>query len=362
VFLVRSAALRELPAATAADARSFPLAYDDVFIESLAFELPPHRVESAALEAELAPAYERLGVPKGCLETLTGIRARRLWSEGETIASAAARAAERALSTTPHLTHRVGMLVSTSVCKDYLEPSVAALVHGKLRLPVTVKSLDVGNACLGFMTAMELCAALIQARQLDAALLVDAESSRHVVRRTIERLNAPAATMRDFKEALATLTLGSGAVAMVLAHRRLATTTHQLKGSVSRADPENSEICLGTSEWMRTDAGRLLTVGVELARKTWVQAGDALGFRDAPPAHLICHQVGAAHMAALVKSLELDLSRALLTYPELGNVGPAAVPITLGLARDEGRLQQGDSVALMGIGSGLSCAMMSVRW
>jgi 3-oxoacyl-[acyl-carrier-protein] synthase-3 len=79
-------------------------------------------------------------------------------------------------------------------------------------------------------------------------------------------------------------------------------------------------------------------------------------------AQFICHQVGATHMATFFQRLELDLDRAFLTYPEHGNVGPAAVPLTLGLAVEAGRVQGGDRVALMGIGSGLSCMMTEVEW
>ena len=43
-------------------------------------------------------------------------------------------------------------------------------------------------------------------------------------------------------------------------------------------------------------------------------------------------------------------------------VPPAAVPMTLGLAVESGRVKEGDRCALMGIGSGLSCSMMEVVW
>jgi 3-oxoacyl-[acyl-carrier-protein] synthase-3 len=334
--------------------------YENVFIESLAIELPPHRVETGVIEEELAPTYRRLGIPKHCIETLVGIKARRFWQEGTEVADAAAKVARKALAAAPGLD--VALLISSSVSKDYVEPSVAALVAGELQLPPSCLSFDVGNACLGFMSAMELAAQQIESGRIGAALVVAAESSRHVVARTVERLNAPTSTMQDFKEALATLTLGSGAVAMLLTHRRTATTTHQLHGSVTRADPKSSRICLGTPEWMRTDATRLLAAGVDLAAATWAEAERQLGWRRDDVAQFICHQVGAAHMATLFKRLELDLDRAHLTYPELGNIGPAAVPLTLALAVDAGRVRTGDSVALMGIGSGLSCCMMSVTW
>ena len=58
----------------------------------------------------------------------------------------------------------------------------------------------------------------------------------------------------------------------------------------------------------------------------------------------------------------IDKDRFHKTYPEYGNIGPAAVPYTLCKAVEAGKVQKGDVVGLMGIGSGLNCSMMEVRW
>ncbi len=338
--------------------------YQDVFIESLALELPGHRVASKVIEDELSPTYQRLGIPAGCFESLVGITARRFWPDGTTIADAATLAAKKAFAQAgaPELLGRTGLVVSTSVCKDYIEPSVAALVRGQLGLPETCDAFDLGNACLGFINGMDLAASWIEQRRVDVALVVAAESSRHVVQRTVQRLNEPTSTLQDYREALPTLTLGSGAVAMLLVHRDLATTTHRVRGSVSLGDSGASTICLGTAEWMKTDAPRLMNRGVALAGRTFRLAQERLGWTRQNLDHLLLHQVGAAHVATLCEKLELDLGKAFLTYPEFGNVGPVAVPLTLGLAVEDGRVKAGDRCALMGIGSGLSCAMLEVTW
>ena len=56
--------------------------YSRVCLHSFGYELPPRLVTSADLEQRLAPLYERLKLPEGRLELMSGIRARRFWEPG----------------------------------------------------------------------------------------------------------------------------------------------------------------------------------------------------------------------------------------------------------------------------------------
>jgi len=339
--------------------------FKKVRIESLEHELAPCRVESAAIEDELSPVYERLGIPKNCLVGLTGIVARRFWNEDEELAGPATRVTERCLAQAgplDEMKRKVGMLINTSVSKEYLEPSLAAFVHGDVGLQPGCENFDVSNACLGFLTGLNLAASRIEAGEITHALVVAAESSRKVLGSTVERLKAPTATMQDYKDFLPTLTLGSGAVAVLLAHESVATKPHQFHGTVSVAATQFNRICLGRYDWMRTDATTLLTEGVALAKRTYAAADAAFGWSRSGVDQYINHQVGATHLATLFRQLELPTDKAYLTYPEFGNMGAAALPFTLALAVDDGTVKEGDKLAFMGIGSGLNCAMAHVTW
>lgn len=110
----------------------------------------------------------------------------------------------------------IGVLINTSVCRDYLEPSTASVVHSNLGLPDTCQNFDVGNACLAFLTGMDIAAHMIERGDIEFALIVDGEVSNEITERTIARLNSPDATADQFRKEFASLTLGSGAAAMVL--------------------------------------------------------------------------------------------------------------------------------------------------
>ena len=336
--------------------------FQNVAIASVAYVLPTTVVRTRDLEAQLAPLYGRLGMRPGWLETVTGIRERRFWAPGVKPSQVAALAGRKALQSAGMATSQLGALAYTGVCRDYLEPSTAALTHGELGLPPTALNFDVGNACLGFLSGMTLLASLIEGRRIEAGLVVAGESSRDVVQATMGRLTVPGAGMTAFKDNLATLTLGSAAVAMVLTHADRARTSHRFLGGVTHAATEHRGLCIGTEEKMVTDAPKLLAEGVALAGRTWRAAEQTMGWDPLGFAEYATHQVGAANYNAVLSSLGLPKERALKVYPSLGNCGAGAAPMALAMAVEQRRVRPGQTAVLMGIGSGLNCSIMGVRW
>jgi acyl-CoA:acyl-CoA alkyltransferase len=335
----------------------------NVAIEAVACEIPDIRMTSAAIEEEISGTLDRLGVEKGLLEGLTGIRERRFWEPGVKPSEVATRAARKVIEKSGIDPAKIGIIINTSVCKDYIEPSVACLVHGNLKLPFTCVNYDIGNACLGFLNGMNVISLMIEAGHIAYGLIVDGEGSRDVIEATIRRLKAPEATLKTYRENFATLTLGSGAAAMLLCHKDQSRTGHVINGGVSLAATEHNRLCLGQPDHMVTDAQKLLVAGVELAARTWKRAGEKFrNWCDETISRYIPHQVSQANMHALNQTLGLTAEKVQLTFPWLGNAGPAALPITLAIAEEEGKLNSGDHLALMGIGSGLNCSMMSVTW
>ena len=229
--------------------------YQHVCIEAVSYVVPETEVTTADLEQRLAPLYRRLGMAPGYLDAITGIRARRFWEPGVQPSDVATRAADRALADAKIDRGRVDVLVSTSVCKDFIEPSVASLVHGNLGLKPHCLNFDVGNACLGFLTGMLTVANMIELGQVEAGIVVAGEGSRTVTESTVRVLQDPTVTVQAYRDNLATLTLGSGAAAMVLTHERVAKVGHRLLGGLLRAATEHSRLCVGTETSMTTGRG-----------------------------------------------------------------------------------------------------------
>jgi 3-oxoacyl-[acyl-carrier-protein] synthase III len=340
--------------------------FEDVSIVTIAHVDAPVRITSAELDAALSHTYARLGMPAQLIENLTGVRARRFWEPGVRPSDAATLAGRKAIEESGVDASRIGLLVNTSVCRDYVEPSVACFVHANLGLSSSCLNFDVTNACLGFLDGMVIAGNMLERGQIDYALIVDAESSREVVESTVERMRSAACTAAMMREQLATLTVGSGAVAMLLARSSLAREGHRdhhaFLGGVSVADTRHNQLCRGTADTGLTDTKNLLAFGVELAGRTWAKGQAELGWDGNSVDLFALHQVSALHTQELSKALGFAISKTLLVYPEFGNVGPASVPLVLSKAAEAERLSRGDRVVLGGIGSGLNCSAMGVVW
>lgn len=328
-------------------------------VVSIAAIEAPEVVTSAWIDEQLAETYERNGMRAGLLAELAGVQERRWWPSDVRFDQAAAMAGQAAIDAAGIDPQRIGMLISTSVCKHHLEPSVACAVHHHLDLSTACQNFDVGNACLGFLNGMHLGASAIDAGLCDYVLVVDGEGSRHTQEVTIERLQRPTATAMDVFAEFASLTIGSGAAAMVLGRTDEHPEAHKFVGGVARAGTEHHTLCIGDLEQMRTDTKGLLDGGLDLAEKAWKEAGHQWDWQDGVDWYFI-HQVSAVHTKLLCERLGIDRSKAPLTFPNYGNIGPAAVPYTLAMNQD--RIEAGQRVLCMGIGSGLNTSFIELLW
>jgi 3-oxoacyl-[acyl-carrier-protein] synthase III len=336
--------------------------YEQVVISGLAHVDAPQVVTSTEIEDQMATTLERLGVEPGLLEGLSGIRERRVWGAGTLPSEVAAQAGELALADSGVDRHDVGALLNTSVCRDYLEPSTASLVHGRMELPTEAVNFDVGNACLGFVNGMNVVASMIEHGEIDHGLVVDGETSRFTMEATIKRLASQACDEVMFREQFATLTLGSGAVAMVLSRADSAESGRRFLGGMSRASTAHANLCTGHVHEMRTDTKGLLLAGLELAAHTWKEAVSSFDWDPQAVDTYVVHQVSKVHTRAVCDTLGLDIDRFPLIYPEFGNIGPAGVPTVLSRSVQDGTVSSGDRVMLMGVGSGINAAAAEIIW
>src|SRR5262249_6865910 len=149
---------------------------------------------------------------------------------------------------------------------------------------------DLSNACLGVLNGMVDIANRIELGQIRAGLVVSCESAREINDIVIDRL-LHTRTLELFKDSLATLTGGCGAVAMLLTDGSFASEARRrLLGGVTQTAPEFYALCrwgiesiLQTElyrwgiekvpsvfrQFMATDSVSVLKHGVNLGLRTW---------------------------------------------------------------------------------------------
>lgn len=343
--------------------------FTNVCLHTFGYELPPHKLSSEAIEKRLAPVYERLRLPFGRLEMMSGIRERRLWEPGTRPSQAASLAGRATIEDAGIDPADIQCLLSTSVSRDMMEPATASFVHHSLGLSPGCLVLDISNACLGFLDGMILLGSMIEQGQVENGLVVSGETAEELIESTIQTLlNDTSLTRKTIKPAFASLTIGSGAVGLYMCRSSAATADKPRLAHCSwLANTDFSDLCLGgqsapETTLMATDSEELLIQGIETAKRTWEQFSTDSGWGDGDINCYFCHQVGSAHARLLFERLNLRADKNFETLPFLGNVGSVSAPITMAMAIDENHFCPGMKGAMLGIGSGINCLMLGVDW
>jgi 3-oxoacyl-[acyl-carrier-protein] synthase-3 len=344
--------------------------YSRAFIESFGYELPPVVVTSRELEARLRPVYDALHMPEGQLEALTGIVERRWWEPGFPLSQGAVRAARKALAASDVRPSQVEVLIYAAVCRENFEPATACRVAAGLGIsPETI--YDISNACLGVLNGIVDVANRIELGYIRAGLVVSCETAREINEATIDSMLQAPRDMEGFKTKLATLTGGSGAVAVLVTDGSFGNDKRRkLLGGSTQAAPQYHGLCRWGIEnvlnvvrqFAATDSVGILKYGVDLGMRTWRSFLGKLGWAAEMVDKIICHQVGSSHRDMILKALGIGPEKEFSTYEYLGNIGTVSLPLTAALAEEREFLQPGDRVGLLGIGSGLNCLMLGVEW
>ena len=347
--------------------------FQHVRFHGFGYQLPPNKISSDAIEERLAPVYKKLKLPKGRLELMSGIKERRFWDPGTRPSDAAVMAGEKAIAAAGIPAGELECLIFSSVSRDMMEPATASFVHNQLGLPERCLVFDISNACLGFLDGMIFLANMIELEQIKCGLVVAGETAEDLLESTIRNLVADnSLTRKTIKYSFASLTIGSGAVALVMTHENYSRGLQKFIGGAYRANTRHNELCQGGqanapdsrhgSILMATDSEELMKRGIETARDTWLDFLQELDWQGDQIDVVLCHQVGQAHARLLFERRGLAPDKNFETLPFMGNTGSVSAPVTMAMGIEQGMFKPGQRAALLGIGSGINCLMLGVEW
>ncbi len=345
--------------------------FQKVCIESLGYTLPSEIWSSVHVEQKLAPLYQRLKLPEGRLELMTGIASRGFWPADVRPSQVSVSSCLAALEAADIDVRMIGCLIHGSVCRDFLEPATACTVHHLTRLPEDCLIYDVSNACLGILSGMIQAACMIELGQIKAAIVVGSEGGRQLVEGTINALNEDQTlTRKSVKSAVASLTIGSASAAVVLTHESISKTQNRLTTATTLANTAFHDLCQSDQDQagaamqplMHTDSERLMKQGIKTGVDTFTRFLDESNWQRSAIDRTVCHQVGVTHRKLMLESLGLPPENDFATFGFLGNTGAAALPSAFAIGCKEEFFRSGDKIAWLGIGSGINSTMMGIEW
>lgn len=339
--------------------------YGKVCLETVGYHLPEEVLTSSDIESQLSPIYEALNIQPGRLELLTGVKERRIWPIGTRPSTVASEAAKMALSQSELEAKDIDLLMHTGVCRDALEPATACVVANNLKLDPHCMLLDISNACLGFLNGITLASNMIELGQIDNAMIVSGENAGPIYNDVIaDLLKNP--SFDNIRNNLASMTLGSGAVAFILRRKEHFPSGHSILGGIAQNDSSGHHYCEGQGDIyhqrMKTDTSKMMSKGLILSQITWELFKQELSWDNETPAHILNHQVSLAHQQKAFELLKLDPKKGYCDLRTLGNTGSVATPLSLAMRSQKGVFKKGEKLALLGIGSGLNCLMLGVEW
>ncbi len=300
---------------------------------------PSRVVANAELE-------DRLGLRPGLIERMTGIRTRNYLGPGESLQGLAADACREAIGQSCLDPSRLDMMIYyTDVPptrpgdgpsrRTYYEvgPHIQHLLRSQ-GVDLACECINIGGSCVAFVSALQIACGLIRAGIKRNVLVVGA---------------ADCSSFLGGGDTNLAMTFADGAAATILA---------------AGARPGFTDFCCMTDS-SGYDAGYFTDYAemvvdrkrvAEFAPRAFEAAFRGLLARTHLAADsidlVIPHQAGAKIIERGVERTGLPRERVYLSLQEDGNTGAPALQIALTHALEEGRIHEGDLVALIGFGTG----------
>ena len=335
----------------------------NIVIEGLEYVEGPIVRTSCEIEIEIKNSMDKFGIPENFIETFSGVRERREWPTEISVPDVAFLSTKKLLDRLDIDLNEIGIIINTSLSRDFTEPTSAVMVHDKLGLNDRCINFDINNACLGFSNAVDVVSSILQTRNIKYGLIFCAESTRRFTNCAIERLKDPNISLEDFMLEFATLTLGSGSVAMLLCKEEDSKhSKHIIKEQLFSVDSKYALLCKA-DHYRMVCSTDMLKAGISIVEKTRDLC--AIEFSNWSVNELdrvFPHQISMPHIKALCKLSGLDINKLELNFPYLGNLAPAAWPASLFISEKEGRLVEGMNIGILSIGTGFNCSALRIIW
>jgi 3-oxoacyl-[acyl-carrier-protein] synthase-3 len=295
----------------------------------------------------------------GWIKTRTGISERRFATDDETTASMAIAAARLALDRARIVPSAVDLIIVASLSPEQPFPATASLVQDAIGAN-HAGAFDLSAACSGFVYALSLGSAMIQAGSTKTVLVIGSE--------TVSRF-------LDDQDRGTYPLFGDGAGALVLqAHETPGGVLATVLGS-DGSGAEHLSIPAGGSKlpasqetldkrlhYMQMNGREVYRFATRIMGKVAKQACERAGVDLDQIDLFIPHQANIRIIRSASKYLGISQDKVFTNLHKYGNTSTASIPIALCEAIEEGRVQTNDKIVMVGFGGGLSWGASVVKW
>ena len=268
------------------------------------------------------------------ISSRTGIRQRHIAVE-ETTASMSTEAGRRALESAGVKAEELDLIIVATCTPDTLVPNTACLVQSELGA-VNAVAFDISAACSGFVFALNLVDAYMQAGVHKTALVIGAETLSRIVR-AAERGVIASTQGSD----------GTRGGAIYVKNRE----------NYNPFVPEQKPM-----DYLYMDGGEVFKFAVKKVPQSILQTLEAANLTTEDIDWYLFHQANARITATIAKRLKVPDEKIPMNVDKCGNTSAASVAILLDEVNRKGMLKKGDKLMLAGFGSGLTWGTMAIEW
>ncbi|MFD8979578.1 3-oxoacyl-ACP synthase III family protein [Streptomyces sp. NPDC059564] len=284
-----------------------------------------------------------------------GLHERTVADPGDLPSDLAARAAARLLHTARLDASDIDLLLFAAVSADVREPANAHIVAAKTGL--SCPAFDIGNACNGVVNALQVADALIRTGRHRRVLITCGE--------TLTRLSRWELTREHLRTGLTSLTGADVGAALLVEASPVPGITDSVFLANSAGWPAatlyDAHHAPDHPQGLHVDSEALLGSFIDLDAQAaqWLKEQEV----DVRALGLVCvHQPSVPFVDTFCARMRIDPAQVIPTFPHIGNAAAATLPLQLAHAVRLRRLAPGDTVALFGLASGASAAVMLMRW
>ena len=288
----------------------------------------------------------------------TGIKERHISADNEYTTDMATIAGKRAIENAGLTVDDIDLIILGTVTPDYFTPACACVVQGNLGA-VKAAAFDYNAACSSFVTGLTIARQFIQTGTYKHVLVICADALSKAV---------------DYKDRATCVLFGDAAGAAVVSASEetgIIATDIGADGASGLAitslaykeDEEEIEKRVSHRKdtiWMAGQAVMKFAVKAmaDASEKVIEEAG--LTWDDIKL--VIPHQANYRIVDSAIKRMGIEKDKVFINLEKYGNTSASCIPVSLSQAVEEGRIEKGDKIVLVGFGGGLTWGAALIEW